>query len=104
MTERGAFETLARSRALWNRKGLDLASDEVLAQILDRGSVEDWRALFHLMAGEGEEARRLRERVHRVLMRVPTGRPYFWMAALAGLGHPIDWSARPREDDGEAHI
>lgn len=39
---------LARSRALWNRSHLDLRSDEILAQILDRGTLEDWRALYEL--------------------------------------------------------
>ena len=35
--------SLAHSRALWNRTHLDLRSDEILAQILDRGSMDDWR-------------------------------------------------------------
>ncbi len=30
---------LSRSQALWNRNGANLLSDEVLAQILDRGEV-----------------------------------------------------------------
>ena len=33
---------ISSSRALWNRSGLDLASDEVLAQILDRGEIAAW--------------------------------------------------------------
>ena len=30
----------------WNRSRLDLASDEVLAQVLDRGDVEAWSELY----------------------------------------------------------
>ncbi len=40
--------TLASSAALWNRDRLDLSSDEILAQLLDRGDLGDWRALFDL--------------------------------------------------------
>ena len=36
------------SRALWNRSQLALESDEVLAQLLDRGEVSTWRALYQL--------------------------------------------------------
>jgi hypothetical protein len=97
-------KVLANSRALWNREGLELSSDEVLAQILDRGSLMDWRALYELMTGEGDEARRLRERVHSILFTVPTGRPRFWLAALTSLGHPVDWSREPKQDRGEADI
>lgn len=97
-------DTLARSRALWNRSRLDLRSDETLAQILDRGSVEDWRALYALMSGGGEEARGLRERVHALLFRVPTEYPWLWLAALAALGHPVDWSREPKVDPGVAVI
>ena len=45
-----SLAVLARSRALWNRSALDLDSDEVLAQILDYGSLADWRALYVLMS------------------------------------------------------
>jgi hypothetical protein len=98
------LEVLARSRALWNRQRLDLSSDEVLAQILDRGSVEDWRALYRLMAEGGTEAHQLRGRVLRILLTVPTGRPHFWRAALSSLGHAIDWTGEPRRDPGEVDI
>ena len=47
---------LSQSRALWNRTGLALESDEVLAQLLDRGEVAAWRELYRLASGPGEEA------------------------------------------------
>ena len=99
-----ALDVLARSRALWNRKGLDLDSDEVLAQILDFGSIEDWRALYTLMGARDEHAHRLRARAHATLLRVPVGRPHFWLAALASLGEAIDWTQEPALDSGESSI
>jgi hypothetical protein len=98
------LQALHRTRALWNRTGLDLASDEILAQILDRGSQEDWRALFTLLDGTGPDAQALRARVLAILTRAPTGCPYLWLAALQALGHPIDWSVRPAVDPGEASL
>jgi len=38
-----SLDDLTHSPALWNRSHLDLRSDEILAQILDRGSMDDWR-------------------------------------------------------------
>jgi len=98
------LEVLRRSRALWNRKALDLASDEVLAQLLDRGSGEDQRALYALLRADTAEAGELRRRVLRVLLRVPTGFPFFWLAALQSSGIPIDWSVLPAVDPGEARL
>ena len=95
------LEVLARSRALWNRSHLDLASDEILAQILDRGTPEDWRALYALMSSSGAA---LRRRALQLLYRVPTGRPWFWLAALQSLGETIDWSREPSCDPGWADI
>ena len=92
--------TLARSRSLWNRNGLDLASDEVLAQILDRGEVEAWRELYTLARGDAE----LRRRVHRVVLAVPLPLPHFWLAALASLGENVDLGARVPPYGGEARI
>ncbi len=84
-------ETLKRSQALWNRERLDLTSDEILAQILDRGSMEDWRALYSLARKDGS----LRQRMRTLLHTVPLPFPHFWLAALASLGETeIDWSAR----------
>jgi hypothetical protein len=78
------------SRALWNRSSsLDLASDEMLAQILDRGEIDAWRALYRRAAGEPE----LRARIKRIVLTVPLTLPHFWLAALAGLGEPVDWDA-----------
>jgi hypothetical protein len=104
MEELQALKVLERSRALWNRKGLELESDEVLAQILDRGSLEDWRALYRLLSGRGEDAGRLRARVHRLLLAIPSGLPYFWLAALAASGHEVDWTLAPKVDEGFAEI
>jgi hypothetical protein len=81
--------TLERSRALWSRSGLDLASDEVIAQLLDRGDVDDWRALYGLAARDSG----LRARIHRVVMTVPLPLPRFWLAALVALGEPVDLAA-----------
>lgn len=84
-----ASETLSGSRALWNRSTLDLRSDEQLAQLLDRGSLEDWRALYALAAADAG----LRARIAALVARVPLYLPHFWMAALAALGEAVDWRA-----------
>ncbi|MGH9360749.1 MAG: hypothetical protein ACRD2T_02445 [Thermoanaerobaculia bacterium] len=98
------LEVLSRSRALWNRERLDLASDEVLAQLLDRGSLEDWRALHRLLSDNTREALALRDRVERVAREAPIGLPHFWRAVLAGLGHPVDWASEPKGPPGAAAI
>jgi hypothetical protein len=97
-------EILSHSKALWNMSRFDLGSDEALSQILDRGSLEDWSALYALMRSDGDEALRLRERVHGILYRVPEPYPWFWLAALSALGHPVDWSLPPKRSVGEARI
>jgi hypothetical protein len=76
---------LEQSRALWNREGLELRSDEVVAQILDRGELWSWRDLYRLARTDAE----LRERIARVVRRVPLPYGHFWLAALKVLGHPI---------------
>lgn len=76
---------LEHSRALWNRRALDLRSDEILAQILDRGSLEDWRELYALARSDGD----LRIRIARVIRQVPLPLPHLWLAALASLGEPV---------------
>jgi hypothetical protein len=78
---------LAQSRALWNRNCLDLRSDETLAQILDRGSLEDYRELYRLARDEPA----LRLRIRDIVGRVPLPLPYFWLAALASLGESVDY-------------
>ena len=87
---------LSSSRALWNRTRLDLRSDEILAQILDRGSLDDWRALFELARGDAQ----LRARIAGVIRRVPLPLPHFWLAALRALGDDVDvGQATPSYDD-----
>lgn len=84
-----SFDALSRSRALWNRSHLDLRSDEVLAQVLDRGEVEAWRELYALAGNDPE----LRARIVRLVHRVPLPLPHFWLAAMAGLGQRVDFDA-----------
>ena len=81
-----ALAVLAQSRALWNRSCLDLNSDEMLGQLLDRGTMEDWRALYVLANGNRE----MRQRIAHVVMTVPLPLPRFWLAALASLGEPVE--------------
>ena len=76
-------------RALWNRATLDLRSDEVLAQILDRGELDGWRALYRLAHADAQ----LRARIRRLVLMVPLPLPHFWLAALASLGYPVDFDA-----------
>ena len=78
-----------RSRALWNRTGADLRSNEVLAQLLDRGEMDAWRELYAL----AREDRELRQRIHRVVLMTPLPLPRFWLAALSTLGEPVDLHA-----------
>ena len=81
-----AIET---SRALWNRSALNLDSDEVLAQILDRGEMDAWRALYRMARTDA----RLRARIQRIVLTVPLPLPRFWLAALASLGESVEWDA-----------
>jgi hypothetical protein len=60
-------EAIGRSRALWNRDALDLRSDEVLAQLLDRGEMAAWRDLYRMARVDAE----LRARIHRIVLTVP---------------------------------
>jgi hypothetical protein len=81
---------LSRSRALWNRTGLALESDEVLAQLLDRGEIEAWRELYRMASGPGEEAARLRRRILRLCQTVPLSFPHLFIAAMGALEGPIE--------------
>lgn len=93
-----AHIVLSESPALWNRSGLDLVSDEVLAQLLDRGRVCDWRALYQLAVEEPA----LRSRIVRLCQTVPIGFAHLFLAAMAGLGEPVEhWppAARGVGDD-----
>jgi hypothetical protein len=82
----------------WNRHRLDLSSDEMLAQVLDRGDLAAWQELYALAAGDSA----LRRRIRSVIERVPLPYPAFWLAALASLGEAIDWTAPLPRDDGIA--
>ena len=82
----------------WNRSRLDLASDEMLAQVLDRGDLAAWRELYHLGAADDV----LRRRVLVIVRRVPLPYPRFWLSALGSLGEAIDWTAVLPEDHGIA--
>jgi hypothetical protein len=87
---------LARSRALWNRTHLDLRSDEIRAQILDRGDLDDWRAIYRLAAADPS----LRRRILRICATVPIGMPHLFIAAMASLGEPADpYPQPPRVDE-----
>lgn len=81
---------LSRSRALWNRRHADLQSDEVLAQILDRGELEAWREIYRLASGPGEEAVALRRRIVRLCRTVPLAFPHLFLAAVGSLGEKLD--------------
>lgn len=72
--------------AMWNRSTLRLDSDEMLAQILDRGDMSDWRELYRLAKADAS----LRRRLVRIIETVPLPLPYFWLAALASLGEKVD--------------
>jgi hypothetical protein len=86
---------LERTVVGWNRSRLDLRSDEMLAQILDRGNLAAWQELYALAEGDAE----LRRRLLSVIRRVPLPYPSFWLAALASLGEAVDWAA-PLPTDG----
>ena len=81
---------LAQSQALWNRTGLALESDEVLAQILDRGELAAWRQLYRLASGSGRDAARLRRRILHLCRTVPLSFPHLFIAAMGSLGEPLD--------------
>jgi hypothetical protein len=89
---------LARVVERWNRTRLDLASDETLAQILDRGDLAAWRELYALAAQD----ERLRRRILAIVDRVPLPFPGFWRAAMASLGERVDWSVPLPADPGIA--
>lgn len=81
---------LSKSRALWNRDRLDLKSDEVLAQILDRGELEAWREIYRLASGPSEDAAELRRRIVQICCTVPIAYPHLFLAAMGALGEELD--------------
>jgi hypothetical protein len=91
-----SVEALERVVLGWNRDRLEMASDDVLAQLLDRGDLTAYRALYKLAAADAG----LRRRLVALIGRVPLPYPGFWRAALASLGEPIDWRAPLPEDRG----
>jgi hypothetical protein len=78
---------LANSPALWNRSKLDLNSRETLVQLLDRGTLTDWRALYAL----AQQDRVLLGRLVDIVETVPLPTAWFWRAALASLGVAVDY-------------
>lgn len=83
------------SRALWNRSHADLESDEVLAQLMDRGELEVWREIYALASVDA----RLRARILRICRVVPIGFPHLFVAAMAHLGE----RPRPYPDVASDH-
>src|SRR5439155_259197 len=81
---------LRRSQALWNRERLDLASDEILAQILDLGELEAWREIYRRAAAPTDEGAALRRRSVRLCCTVPVAFPHLFLAAMAHLGEVVD--------------
>jgi hypothetical protein len=81
---------LAGSRALWNRQGANLESDEVLAQILDRGELEAWREVYRRASGMDEQAIALRRRIVRLCRTVPLAFPHLFLAAAGSLGEELE--------------
>jgi hypothetical protein len=96
------MSAIAGSRALWNRSRADLESDEVLAQLLDRGEIEVWREIYRLASGDLPEAARLRARIVRICRTVPVGFPHFFLAAMAHLGERVDPYPEVAADDAPA--
>jgi hypothetical protein len=86
--------SLYQSRALWNRSHLDLDSNEVLAQILDRGSLDDWREIYRLAATDAS----LRTRILRLCTTVPIAMPHLFLAAMRALGETVGPYPDPPRD------
>jgi hypothetical protein len=78
-----------------------LESDEVLAQLLDRGEIEAWRELYRMASGPGEEAARLRRRILRLCQTVSLSFPHLFIAAMGAIEGPIEPypSVPPPADD-----
>jgi hypothetical protein len=82
---------------LWNRSALVLESDEVLAQLMDRGELDAWRELLARARADAD----LRRRMLRIVHTVPLALPHFWLALLADAGESVDHDAPlPAYDDG----
>jgi hypothetical protein len=81
---------LRSSQALWNRSQLALESDEVLAQILDRGELAAWRQIYALAKQPGSGAAELRRRILHLCGTVPLSHPHLFVAAMAAAGEAIE--------------
>jgi DNA-binding helix-hairpin-helix protein with protein kinase domain len=81
---------LTQSRALWNRTSADLESNELLAQILDRGELEAWREIYRRASGPSEEAAALRQRIIHLCRTVPLAFPHLFLAAMGALGEELN--------------
>lgn len=81
------MKAISQSRALWNRQSPNLQSDEILAQLLDRGELEVFRELYQLAKADPV----FRQRIGKIVANVPLALPYFWLAALSGLGEVVQW-------------
>ena len=47
-----------------------------------------WRALYRIAREDGD----LRKRIASIVTTVPLPMPHFWLAALASLGEPVDYT------------
>lgn len=66
----------------------------MLAQLLDRGDLADWRELYRLAAEDAS----LRRRIVRVCTTVPIATPHLFIAAMTALGEPAEPYPEPRAD------
>ena len=62
----------------------------MLAQILDPGELDAWRAIYRRAAKETREGAALRRRIVHVCCTVPVAFPHLFLAAMAHLGEVIE--------------
>lgn len=67
----------------------------MLAQILDRGGLDDWRELYRLAAQDAS----LRRRILDLCATVPLAMPHFFIAAMGALGDVVEPYPDPLRDD-----
>jgi len=95
--------TGALERAIlgWNRDRLDLASDEILAQILGRDDLAAWQELYALAAADPALRRRLLVLIERVPLPYPhSGSPLWPVSARASTGRGRCLPTRASRDGG----
>jgi len=91
--QRGAVspsDPCAHARLRFVRTRWSLASDEILAQILDRGELEAWREIYRRAAAPTDDGAGLRRRIVRLCCTVPVAFPHLFLAAMAHLGEVVD--------------